>query len=258
MPGRVPLVSAVQVRIITERFKATYPRMGKPRFLVYVNRELVEDLAGMKKSARPEHNPTSQNLINSNLDPNSKHISDVADSEDPFSSGPGEEQTPLIGMENRYRLRDRDIPTLADKQTALEMERWFARPLRSAGATITDLREATQLIGDSALKNVFARVGDEQARKDREALKKITDIVVEILIAPRHVPLPGTNETKTYVVPDLQATATRLSDSKIIGQIASSDVLGRVFSYAPRTFDAAEITEVTALALMEDLLMQAR
>jgi len=70
--------------------------------------------------------------------------------------------------------------------------------------------------------------------------------------------LPGTNEVRTYVVPDLQATATRLSDSKIIGQIASSDVLGRVFSYAPRTFDAAEITEVTALVLMEEMMMQAR
>ena len=56
--------------------------------------------------------------------------------------------------------------------------------------------------------------------------------------------------------PDIQATALRLKDSEIVGQAASSDVVGKERSagYYARNFDVREIAEATALALMEDML----
>jgi len=49
---------------------------------------------------------------------------------------------------------------------------------------------------------------------------------------------------------DIQATAMRLKDARILGQAASSDISGR----GGRNFDVREISEATALALMEDML----
>ena len=95
----------------------------------------------------------------------------------------------------------------------------------------------------------------EQAGKDREALAKIAEVVVEILISSKDQQVAGLSGDKTYAVPDIQATAVRLSDSKIMGQASSSDIIGRGnSSYNARTFDVREVTEATALALMEDML----
>jgi hypothetical protein len=57
---------------------------------------------------------------------------------------------------------------------------------------------------------------------------------------------------RTYSVPDIQATAIRLSDSKILGQAASSDITGRGTSAGQ--YDVREVAEATALALMEDMM----
>ena len=263
MPGRTLLVSPTVVRTIIERFEMIYPRMGSPRILIYVNRELVDDLAGMKffpgkdKSA-PATNKSAL-ILDADPKPNAAPPDD-ADSEP--SQFPGSQLNQYEALaraaERRYRLRDRDIPTLLDKQTGPELERVFGRPLRTAHARMSDSSTASALIGDLNIKSFTSPAEDEATRKNREALKKIADVVVEIQIAPHNVPLPGTTEAKTYVVPDLQATAIRLSDSKVIGQVASSDILGRVYSYANRIIEMPEITEVTALALMEDMMMNAR
>jgi len=61
-------------------------------------------------------------------------------------------------------------------------------------------------------------------------------------------------------VPDIQATAIRLKDAVILGQAAASDVLGKD-AQAGRmvsTYDVRDITEATALALMEDMLGSAK
>ena len=261
MPGRALLVSPSQVRSIVEHFKFVYPNMGSPRFLISVNRELVDDLAGMKFFPGKEKSGAARNSSSLVVDPNLKTDSTPSeDDESVISPFPGSLQNQALASatESRYPLRDRDIPTLADKITAKDVERIFARTLRSGGARLSEPSSPAQLVGDSILKSVTAPAEDEAARKNRDALKKIADVVVEILIAPRKVPLPGQVEAKTYVVPDLQATAVRLSDSKVIGQVASSDILGRVYSYANRILELPEITEVTALALMEDMMMNAR
>jgi hypothetical protein len=96
---------------------------------------------------------------------------------------------------------------------------------------------------------------DEAARKDREALAKIADVVLEVLITSRPLVLAGIAGDETYAVPDIQVTAVRLADGAIIGQATARDVMGkdRDAGRVVRVFDVSDIAEATALALMEDI-----
>src|SRR5215831_2584240 len=42
------LITPEQAQTIISRFKAAYPGIGSPRFLIYVNRELVDQQSGLK------------------------------------------------------------------------------------------------------------------------------------------------------------------------------------------------------------------
>jgi hypothetical protein len=79
--------------------------------------------------------------------------------------------------------------------------------------------------------------------------------VVEILISSRNITATELSGDRVYTIPDIQATAIRLADSAILGQSSSADLLGgdRNAARLARTFDVREITEATALALMEDM-----
>ena len=92
-----------------------------------------------------------------------------------------------------------------------------------------------------------------QSRKDHEALLKVADVVIEILISSKTVTVPAIADAQTIALPDIQATAIRLSDSKILGQATSADVTNRVPPSSLAGYSVPEITEATALALMEDL-----
>ena len=57
---------------------------------------------------------------------------------------------------------------------------------------------------------------------------------------------------KNFKLSDIQATAIRLADAKVLGQAASSEMTGRD-PRAARSFGVRDIAEATALALMEDM-----
>jgi hypothetical protein len=143
-------------------------------------------------------------------------------------------------------------PTLADQQTVRDVERLFGRAFRNAGATLADQKVAAALLPDQAGQRL---VGD-QAAKEREALAKVADIAVEVLISSRSLTVPEVSGDATYAVPDIQATAIRLKDSAIVGQASASDILGKGVQAGRvvRQFDVRDITEATAIALMEDML----
>ena len=92
--------------------------------------------------------------------------------------------------------------------------------------------------------------------RERDALKQVADIAIEVLISSRNLTVRGVAGDATYSVPDIQATAIRLSDSAIIGQASASDVLGAgpPAGQIARRFGANDITEATAFALMEDMV----
>ncbi len=273
--GRPVLVHPEQAQKVVDQFKAAYPGLGSPRILIYVNRDLIDEEKGFKLIARTEKVETSQEERKSDFqaDPNFKGGESRSNGLNLSAGGnvtvsgdvragpdiyPGRGETSARRektlAENRYRRESAKELSLADKQTVRDVERLFGRPLRAAGVTLVDQRVATQLIPQGAFKSL-ATEGD-QARRDREALSKISDVVLEVLISPREIPVAEISGDKLYSVPDIQATAIRLSDSKILGQASSSDIIGkeRYASYIVRNFDVREIAEATALALMEDML----
>ncbi len=257
--GRPALVTPEQAQTIINRFKEAYPKMGNPRILIYVNRELVDEQSGLKLSARSQQTESirtdakkeSRSIgTNAALSGGSGLVGNVTVN----GSLPG--QTDRATNKNTYSIRDPKPATLADKQTIRDVERLFGRPLRLGGASLVDQRVATQLIPGMALDNFSVRTDGEHARKDREALAKVADVVLEILVSSRNLTVSEVSGDKVYAVPDIQATAIRLSDSKILGQATASDLIGhdRSAARAARSFGVRDITEATALSLMEDMM----
>ena len=91
-------------------------------------------------------------------------------------------------------------------------------------------------------------------------MNQIADVVLEVLISSRNVTVPEFSGDRTYTVPDIQVTAIRLKDSKVIGQASATDVISRAGgpAMAARNFSLQDITEATALALMNDMLQETK
>jgi hypothetical protein len=227
--GRPALITEDQAQSIINRFKEVYPKIGSPRLLIYVNRELVDEQSGLKLIKREERIESSR------------------------YTGTTNDSSVRSTGENTYRSDGQSSPTLADKQTVRDVERLFGRPLRAAGAVLVDQRVATQLIADRPLAEFIGSTDSPQARRDREALGKVADAVIEILISSKTLSVPAISGSQTVSVPDIQATAISLKDSKILAQASSADVTGRVPFASLGAFGVNEITEATALELMDDM-----
>jgi hypothetical protein len=210
VPGKPVLVTPEQAQNIINRFKQAYLKLGSPRFLIYVNRELIHQQSAMKS------------------------IQGTQTGESPRASTAAES-------------------TATDKPMGRDVERFFGRPLRDAGATLADQKAAAQVIGDKPIDEFLGSTDTPEARQDREALGKIADAVIEVQVSSRTVAVPALPESQTITVPEIQATAINLKDSKIIGQASSSDLTARVPPSTLTRFRVREITEATALALMQDM-----
>jgi hypothetical protein len=207
---------------ILENFRKVYKTDHAPRIVVYVNRALVDTSSGLKLTDRTER----------------------------YEKTDGSTKT---SGENTFKQHDvAPAAPLADQQTVREIERLFGRAFRHAGAQLADQKTATALLPDEPGAHL---VGD-QAAKDRAALAKIADIAIEVLISSRNLTVPEISGDVTYPVPDIQATAIRLKDAAIVGQAAASDIIGKGVQAGRiiRQFDVSDITEATAIALMEDML----
>ena len=268
-PDRPYLVTPEQGQTVVSRFKDAYVKMGSPRFLIYVNRELVDQETGVKLSARSETTETVRGHVGPKTSAGTSGTAHATNATTAIVAGDLKKalsdptagsasvsgQTEKSTTKNTYRVTDRKPAQLADKQTVRDVERLFGRPLRMGGATLVDQRVATQLIGDKPLESFMASTEGEAARKDREALAKVADVVLEILISSRQVTVPAASGDRVYTVPDIHATAIRLKDAKIMGQASASELIGQSqsASKAARSFGVREISEGTALALMEDM-----
>ncbi|MEY2877897.1 MAG: hypothetical protein RLZZ15_277 [Verrucomicrobiota bacterium] len=225
-PAADTLIARPTANGILENFRKTYAAADHaPRVVIYVNRALVDTASGTKLTGLTEKYYTEAGATKTSGD-------------------------------KTYAVKDAPAPTLADQQTVREIERLFGRAFRTAGATLADQKTATALLPDAA----GTRLLGDQAAKEREALAGIADLVVEVLISSRNLTVPEVSGDATYTVPDIQATAIRLKDSAILGQAAASDILGRDHSAAriAKQFGVRDITEATALALLDDMLTSAR
>ncbi|MBL9214815.1 MAG: hypothetical protein JNG83_04990 [Opitutaceae bacterium] len=269
--GNEAIIPAEQARAVVDKFKEAYARLGSPRLLFYVNRELVDTTAGLKLSKRTERTEAARSETRSDVEapapagaPQTQvnvSVGGSAGASAAVVGGKGSTQTSTekVSGENTYEARAGAETTLADRQTVRDVERLFGRPFRVAGAALADQRAATALIADKEISHFTAGAND-QARKDREALAQVADVVVEVLISSRQAAVTRVSGDTTAAVPDIQATAIRLRDAAIIGQASSRDVLGkdREAGRIVARFDASDIAEATALALMEDMTLGAK
>ncbi len=275
-PGTT-LVAPEKAKQVVDAFRAAFTKDGAkaPRYLIYVNRELVDEISGLRVTGRKERTESVQGETKSSFetDPNAPKPAAPAngsgqaqvnvnignttngDTNTP-GKGSAEGKGTRVTAENTYTYSPKTTGTLVDKQTVRDIERLFGRPLRAGGARLADQRTAAALISDKPL-DYFTTATNEAARKDREALAKVTDVVVEILVSSRTIKVANISGDTYQSVPDIQATAIRLSDSAIIGQASATDVLGKdkVAGRVARKFDVSDIAEATALALMEDITL---
>lgn len=272
------LIAPEQARAIIEQFKKGYAKLGEPRIMIYVNRELVDEKSGFALSSRTERTTTSKTTYNSDFqaDPNAVNKGNGAtisaggnlningdvsgNTQLPVGKGNITAKNEKSSRDDTYRQKDRADQPLADKQTVRDVERLFGRPLRHGNAKITDQRVATQLMGSRSVEDILKSTDTEQARKDRAAIAQHADVVLEVLISSRNVVVPEVSGDKVYSAPDIQATAIRVKDSQIIAQASASDILGkdRYAGRVLRNFDVREIAEATALALMEDMMLSVK
>lgn len=264
-PENRSLVAPDQARAVVEKFTEAYAKLGKPRILFYVNRDLVDASSGLHLAKRTERTEADRAETKSDVDapaaagaPQTQINVNSSGAVAPAPVGRGTTTTTKehVAAENTYESTAAPQLSLADRQTVRDVERLFGRPFRAAGAQLADQRIASALIADKPFDH-FTASGNEQARKDREALAKVADIVIEVLISSREVLMPKVSGDQTTVVPDIQATAIRLSDSAIVGQATARDVLGkdRDAGRLLNNFDVNDIAEATALALMEDMAL---
>jgi hypothetical protein len=236
------LVSPADAQAIVDQFRTNYQKLGSPRILIYVNRDLVDQQSGLKLSGRSE----------------TVHTTRKEDSTSTNSADNKASTTTQTTAKNNYYNNGQAQPTLADRQTVRDVERLMGRPLRAAGATLVDQRVAAQLMENRPMDSLTLET--EQARKDRDAVNQIADVVLEVLISSRNVTVPEITGERTYSVPDIQVTAIRLKDAKMVGQASATDVLNRAGgpAMAARNYSVQDITEATALALMNDMLQETK
>lgn len=271
------LVAPEKAKQVVDAFRAAFTKDGAkaPRYLIYVNRELVDEASGLRVTGRKERTESVVGETKSTfeLDPNAPTPAAPAsgspqsqvnvnignttgNTPDLPGKGSAEGKGTKVIAENTYTYRDKSNPALVDRQTVRDIERLFGRPLRAGGAKLADQRTAAALIADKPLDH-FTTVTNEAAGKDREALNKIADVVVEILVSSRTLKVVGISGDSYQSVPDIQATAIRVADSAIIGQASATDVLGKdkTAGRLARKFEVSDIAEATALALMEDITL---
>jgi len=219
-PSADTLISRQAADGILEGFKKVYVKDGAPRVVIYVNRTLVDTANGLKLTDRTEHFEKSN-------------------------------ETNKTSGTNTYKAKEGTAPTLADQQTVREIERLFGRAFRHGGAQLADQKVAASLLPDDG-----GHLVGEGAAKDRQALANIADIAIEVLIASRNIVVPEISGDVQQPVPDIQATAIRLKDAAIVGQASASDIIGKGVQAGRvvRQFNVQDITEATAIALMDDML----
>jgi len=262
--SRTPLVTPDQARTIIDRFKNGYPSLASPRILIYVNRELVNESSGLRMTARKERVETFRTDLTSTSPstsgPLGQNVTVVGNASVDQTPVPLKGTSERVTGESQYQHTAPTNAPLSDRQTVRDVERLMGRPLRLGGARIADQRVATQLLADRSVQEFLGTSGTIESAKDREALMRTTDVVVEVLISSRSLVVPGVSADQVHQVPEIQATAIRLSDAQILGQASSADIIGpdQLAGRVVRNHDVREITEAVALASMEDMMQGVR
>ena len=91
-------------------------------------------------------------------------------------------------------------------------------------------------------------------------LTNLPEVSFEVLISEREITVNGIKGKQAHSVPDIQVTAIRMVDGRIIGQATVLDLFPRRSTAARmlQRYDIQQLTEATALALMKDISSSAQ
>jgi len=226
------LVQPQEAQLMLNQFRQAYSKLGNPRIVILVNRPLLDAQSRLRLSNRTERVETTRTTANS-------------------ASATNTSLTTRNVATSNYRDTGAAAPTLADLQTMRDVERLVGEPFHLANATIVDASLAANANGD---------LPADPLERERVAAGKVADIAIEVLISSRKAAVQELSGNKTYNLPDLQVTAIRLKDARVIGQASASEVINRAGgdAVAARNFSPNEIILATAYALLDDITAEAK
>jgi len=207
------LYSPEQAKKVVDNFKIAYAKMGQPRIDIRVNLPYGTVPASPMPLPGVQFSPT--------IDPNTG----LPRAQQPAATTPiPANPSPAAGAPVPTRVFD--ASALTERQTQREVETLFGRPLRLAGVQLAE-----------------------------SSLTNLPELTFEVLISERELVLQGISRKENITVPDIQVTALRLADARIVGQASVLDLFARKeqAAYMLRRYDLRQLTEATALALMQDI-----
>ncbi len=145
-------------------------------------------------------------------------------------------------------------PTVADRNRTRDVEQWVQQLFAAGGATLIDSTVGVPLLGSKPYQRIPA-ADNAKSKRDREALGKATDVVVEVLIVVRQVKVQTSAGETVYVVPGLAIEAYRVTDSALLGAASARDVI-KSHNLPEDTIMKITMndrTQIAVLALMEEM-----
>lgn len=214
-----PMIAVEKAKAILENFRLAYSKMGQPRLDIRVNQPWG--------TAPIVDTPVPGIGLAPNIDPNTGLPLKPGTVPAPPAIVPvaAPLSTPPSLTASLF-----DAGALAAQQTKRDVQRLFGRPLRMAGVKLHDAD-----------------------------LVNLPEVSLEVLISERVVKLRGIAGEKELTVPDMQVTAIRLADGRIIGQATVLDLFPRPeqAAYQLRLRTIHQLAEATALMLMRDMTVTA-
>ena len=215
---------------VVANFKNTYKTLGKPRILVYVNRNLIKDRGEMMDIAKVETSvktkgdpvPTAGN-INVQIGADNKSTT----SNTPAVTGKGGEAVADTSLSTRViDPQNKGVSPISDFE-ARQIEEVFQHPFFDASARFVDQKVAelaTRGFKDADPNFLTAPTTDKE-RQEIESLRKSADLVIEILAHKKTVTILQTsgNDQKEERL-NLTATVIQLKDGLKIAQVSSDSL----------------------------------
>lgn len=248
-----------------QTFRASYKAIGKPRILLYINRSLVKDRGELLTkgevtgSIKTKGDPIATgNSSTVQIGTDNKVSSNTA----PTPSGKGGERQENVSLSERvYDSSSAGVSPVSDLE-ARQIEEAFQRPFFDAGARFIDqkiARLALQSFSDAG-ESFLTPTKSDKEREEVEALRKSSDLVIEILARRKPVSiLQASGNDKTEWRLELTATAMNLKDGTKLAQVNSESLFGFNRRHGAqkerqaRQVTSNEIIEQVALKLMQQL-----
>lgn len=250
---------------VVQSFRGNYARLGKPRLLIFVNRELVRDRGELLQTERTDRSIKTKGdpvpLLPSSTVQIGADNRATASSPAAVSGKGGEAQTSIGVSVRRAEPQHRPPPAVTEME-AREMEEAFQQPFADAGARFVDQQtaELAQRLFRDADPNFLTAPADDRERREVESLRKSVDLAIEILVRKKRVTiLQPSGEDRSEERISVIATALSLKDGAKVAQVSSDSLFGFNRRHGERIerryreVTSAEILEQVALAMMRRL-----